>query len=77
MSEKKHNKTMKNLYCLSEEEYLVLGKLIQNRFKELVMDKTQTGKDAKKILVDIKYKLSNMHCSSLSRFYSKIERTKN
>ncbi len=56
------------MICLEDEEFATIDRLIHINLNELVKQRTSSAFQARKHLLDIRYKLVELKCTSLSRY---------
>lgn len=54
--------------CLKDEEFMTIDKLIHERLDQLTKEKTSSAFQAKKHLLNVRYKLVQLKCESLGRY---------
>lgn len=54
--------------CLEDGEFASIDKLIHDKLNELAKQRTSSAHDARKHLLDIRYKLIQLKCTTLSRY---------
>ncbi len=56
------------MICLEDEEFATIDRLIHINLNELVKQRTSSAFQARKHLLNIRYKLIELKCTSLSRY---------
>ncbi len=56
------------MLCLEDGEFASIDKLIHNKLNELARQKTSSAYDARKHLLNVRYKLIQLKCTTLSRY---------
>lgn len=56
------------MLCLEDEEFMTIDKLIYDKLGQLAKQKWSSPFEARKHLLDVRYKLAQLKCTSLSKY---------
>lgn len=54
--------------CLKDEEFMTVDKLIHDKLNQLAKQQTSSAFQARKHLLDVRYKLTQLKCARLIRY---------
>jgi hypothetical protein len=56
------------MHCLKDEEFITVDKLIHDKLNQLAKQPTSSAFQARKHLLNVRYKLVQLKCESLNRY---------